>query len=1034
LGFIKNTTSSLSGSCGDSCSGLNDCSIQDLGNVDTAGLSDGDILCYHAASGTFINVAKSDIFDQFDIDINGGTYSGYSITLTDSNSPDIVIDLSGVPTELCTDAEFIDCIAVALAGRVAVRTDDSIQGDGTDVSPLVMTPITVTAGSTASASDNANGQSTIAGGDSIHFWSSDDTVNINVTSGSAIVDITSEQVDLTPINNRLTALENATDAVITGGTYNPATMSFDFTSSIGGGFSVAAGDLLDSTDLSIVPDTYTYTGADETVDIPVQDASGAQVGVVTIDLTASATNAEVDALNAALTAAINALPDEEHLQNIIVDAQGNATFVDNNGNTIGAAPDNNIVAGTYVLTDGIINIPLEDGSSVMFDGSNFITNTDLTAAINALPTEEHLQNIVIDGDGNATFINNLGNTVGTTTDNNLVAGTYVLTDGVINVPLEAGGNVSFDGSVFATDANLTTAVAGINATIAALDAEDFLASHALTGTTLNSTLDSGAIVSVDLAALDENIVDNGDGTFTGEDAAGNPITWTTDTDDQAFTSSDGSLLLTPTTQPNGQVDYDVRVARCLPNYMIDENNPLPFDKVTTISPLNGHCPCTGAVFALVAGSEVNIASVTINGDGTHDVRPSNAACELGNWEYQYTETCPDGQVSTATVSGLVDNERVEIARFHTNSMTGDETNLSLLLSEGGTYDIEWGDGIISNGVISSGAFGTITHNYVSDFNGFVIIRASACNTITDFRSDRGNWDFSLADLPRTLIVYQNFGANTTSGSIANLPPNLTNYSNSGQNITSGDIADLPSTLEIYRNFGQNTTVGNIADLPTGLLFFLNGGQNTTTGNIMNLPTGLTSYSNGGQNTTSGNIADLPITLTNYSNAGFNTTTGDIADLPVILTNYSNGGSNTTFGDLNDLPANLTGYRNLGNNTTTGDIANIPASVTSYINLGLNTTFGDISSLQAVLTFYENGGANTVTANSTAWNASNTFNTFIHGGVPWPTAQVDNALAALTSVTTWNGARTVDIEGVASAAGVASCAAILANGAAICVTT
>lgn len=115
------------------CDQLADCEIQSLGNVDTAGLSDGDILCYHLDSNTFINISKEDMFGQFDLDIDAGYYSEYAITLTDSDSPDIVIDMSGITQDLCGDSSFISCMALALADQVTVTTDDTITGNGTTV-------------------------------------------------------------------------------------------------------------------------------------------------------------------------------------------------------------------------------------------------------------------------------------------------------------------------------------------------------------------------------------------------------------------------------------------------------------------------------------------------------------------------------------------------------------------------------------------------------------------------------------------------------------------------------------------------------------------------------------------------------------------------------------------------------------------------------------------------------------------------------------------------------------------------------------
>lgn len=136
MGFNNQNSNCDNSPCESLCEQLGEVDLQCLGNVDTAGLSDGDILCYHAASGNFINISKSDIFEQFDIDIDGGTYTAYQIALTDGDSPDIVIDMSSLPQDLCSDPDFIACIASELSEMVGVATDSTLTGDGTNANPL----------------------------------------------------------------------------------------------------------------------------------------------------------------------------------------------------------------------------------------------------------------------------------------------------------------------------------------------------------------------------------------------------------------------------------------------------------------------------------------------------------------------------------------------------------------------------------------------------------------------------------------------------------------------------------------------------------------------------------------------------------------------------------------------------------------------------------------------------------------------------------------------------------------------------------
>jgi len=62
--------------------------------------------------------------------------------------------------------------------------------DTTNLVTVNTTLLTVNSGTTSTTTDNVNGTADVVVGDIIHFWSSDETVDINVTQGSAIVDIT----------------------------------------------------------------------------------------------------------------------------------------------------------------------------------------------------------------------------------------------------------------------------------------------------------------------------------------------------------------------------------------------------------------------------------------------------------------------------------------------------------------------------------------------------------------------------------------------------------------------------------------------------------------------------------------------------------------------------------------------------------------------------------------------------------------------------------------------------------------------------
>lgn len=84
-------------SCSQDCSGLNDCELQDLKNVDTSGLNDGDLLCWHALSETFVNISKDNVLRNIEVTL-GGSYDPATmiLTLTDVNgvNPDTSVNLA----------------------------------------------------------------------------------------------------------------------------------------------------------------------------------------------------------------------------------------------------------------------------------------------------------------------------------------------------------------------------------------------------------------------------------------------------------------------------------------------------------------------------------------------------------------------------------------------------------------------------------------------------------------------------------------------------------------------------------------------------------------------------------------------------------------------------------------------------------------------------------------------------------------------------------------------------------------------------
>jgi hypothetical protein len=190
----------------------------------------------------------------------------------------------------------------------------------------------------------------------------------------------------------------------------------------------------------------------------------------------------------------------------------------NNGTTvttdISAAFDNiNAVPGTYAVDGaGMVTLPLTDGNQVIVDTANLASDTELAAAIAALPPEEFLSPVVVSPAGVATFITNQGTPAGT-----------------IDIAAIATG------------------------------LEDYLLQPTLVGTVVNFPMQQGVNYTLDLSSLNETITDNGDGSFTFDDGEGNTTIWRTDTDDQVVASADNTVTVTPTTNADGQVDYDLSI-------------------------------------------------------------------------------------------------------------------------------------------------------------------------------------------------------------------------------------------------------------------------------------------------------------------------------------------------------------------------------------------------------------------------------------------------------------------------------------------
>jgi len=135
---------------------------------------------------------------------NGGT--DVTITHTNSDGTTQPVTFNIPPATAGTDnGAFVVTSNTAANGDITyslVHTNSdgtsqtqSIQITKADICNMLGNFLTVNAGTTAVVADDANGTSVLGCDDTIHFWSSDASVDINVAQGSSIIDITSEDAE-----------------------------------------------------------------------------------------------------------------------------------------------------------------------------------------------------------------------------------------------------------------------------------------------------------------------------------------------------------------------------------------------------------------------------------------------------------------------------------------------------------------------------------------------------------------------------------------------------------------------------------------------------------------------------------------------------------------------------------------------------------------------------------------------------------------------------------------------------------------------
>lgn len=318
--------------------------------------------------------------------------------------------------------------------------------------------------------------------------------------------------------------------------------------------------------------------------------------------------------------------------------------------------------------------------------------------------------------------------------------------------------------------------------------------------------------------------------------------------------------------------------------------------------------------------------------------------------------------------------------------------------------------------------------------------------MTYFRQNGGNTMYGdVVDLPNSITYLSILGSNTVEGDVSDLPSNLTYIFLSGNNTLTGDTSDFPSGTSEVRIWGNNTIYGGL-DVNSNITHLSIDGNNTINDDIANLTTSVTTLSIIGNNTVYGNLSSLSgLTFTHFTIEGSNTITGDIVYLQSISINIK--GSNTISGDTSDVYSSCTTLTLAGNNTLTGDVANL-SNVNRVGIEGSNTIYGDIADIPAKAVYYVwyIYGNNTISGDLADlvhpsivinpnriedYSGKTWSGTWSRLEIPSETgyglsaSEVDNLLIDMADdLTSWYGAKTIDLRGGHAARTSTSDAAVL----------
>ena len=136
------------------------------------------------------------------------------------------------------------------------------------------------------------------------------------------------------------------------------------------------------------------------------------------------------------------------------------------------------------------------------------------------------------------------------------------------------------------------------------------------------------------------------------------------------------------------------------------------------------------------------------------------------------------------------------------------TNILIETSDGSPYSVDWGDGNVSEDVVS-GQFAV--HTYAAPYTGNVSISTTIGSDVERIFTNNGQWEFDVIRIPRTCLD-MSFGNNAKiTGNWRDLPPEAIRVVIGGQSTAGGNTIDIPRTVEEFFATGSTVTVGDIKD-------------------------------------------------------------------------------------------------------------------------------------------------------------------------------------------------------------------------------